>query len=360
MDDTFEKLYKRITAYINNSSEEILSGNVIDFTFYDGNYLSSPSGIEYTLIDLHNEPDIVKIVDYDNEYSEDNLDDILMHSIAGNQTIKLYGKVGYIALYLIYINEDKLLIDAENLKNICLQNLADKFNKLYNPTYNFFDNKNIDELLNIESLIKEIDLKQRLKAWIDLFEDMMKIPNDYIIDCMKYMALPIQKVLFKQTFDTIILSYNIYNNNYDDEIDLLDDNKIVKYLKEMYKISTINEWIIFLKKLIENSPLDIMKIFMYCDVEFICVFLNVKYPLSSGKIFTNIFRISESKYFKYINDKYYELSIAVYDQDNKKKYICKSYVYDKYLNIIGYKIYKNIGPDRKILEYDLTGNLISS
>ena len=334
MDRMLDKMYKYISVQLNhniNNNVYILDLNLID------NFSGLVSMESYLLSSNNNNHKIFK----SNEWIISSKD-ILINSLMGINTINKYGELGFMALLLIYMDDNDKEIFGEEIESLqikCMKISANKINMM-------ISRNNLVALKNLDILIKKFNPKDKLNKWLNLLKTLEYISN--IESIIEYMKKPIQLVLFKEVHikNNRYIKHYIYYSDYDKIIDNLNTKlyDLAPYVKDIYKIKTIKEWINYINKLLVLPSLYIITLFMLIDYNFAYVFLNLQLKqlnrIERFKIMN--LKIYSKKLYLKTNGKYYEERIAFYNFNNN--YIPtneKVWIYNKNLDIIGYKM-KNI------------------
>lgn len=352
--DSILKTYYRfiigqLQKYSKTHSKQILEGFVIDFTFNDGQEEWLPS--EIWACDIKISPE-GKIEDVGIPGSLYGYDTIFMESIVGASTIEKYDMDGFLALLIIFINEDLVMKNGslpEKKPNYLsqLEILAKKFNTMCSKTHNIKDFRNGEGELDLPKLVSELQPKKKIKEWMNFLISVSAIRDFHkmIEKCAMYMKENIQLVFFKSIVnsDGMIISYQ---KNYDVIIDMaaskIDMCGLDKYIKEIYKLSTIPLWINFLVRLVELDNEDILYIFFSIDPIFRHIFFGI--PIISYGWEICKLAIESKKCRCLIKDRYYDKSIEIYHPE-QNKYECVKWLYDKDLNQTGYVISDYINDD---------------
>ena len=159
----------------------------------------------------------------------------------------------------------------------------------------------------------------------------------------------IQKVFFKRTIQSNGSVIITYQKNYDDviDIDTIGDNDrnmylstVISYIKEIYKITTMAEWLNFLISISKLNELDIIIIFSHIDPIFGNVFLGLPNRPCGKEI--NLLNIESIKYYHLVKDKYYEKNMIIYCPNRIVDYKLVKWIYDENLKRTGHTIKKYV------------------
>ncbi|XWV24745.1 putative ORFan [Tupanvirus deep ocean] len=349
-----------VTKYLKNSNEitKFLTGYVVDFSLFQNTINHNFCYIWVVKIFLDADGSLKKVCE---ENKINNYEIIIMRSIVGAETIKQYGIDGFLALLIMYINEDHMenVVPVDSLVTICKKNLANKFNMLRNDiVYYISGNTQCTEIDYYELAIR-FEPKKILDKWINLFIELTSnLPDSVIEDSIKYMNQSIQMIFFKKINDVDDTTVIHYKSNFDDVINDMQKQFNVRELsiiESILKINTIDKWIDVLKELILLNDDDIMRIFIQIQPKFANVFFGIDVNLKRLLKFTVLTR----KDFVLIKGKLYDKHMEIHNIGSVTLTTI-TWKYDKDLNCIGYDILENDNNNRtRIKCFDVNNNLIS-
>lgn len=292
--------------------------------------------------------------------------EMIMFSIAGPGTVEKYGKDGFMALFIVFINDYDLeeICKIETLVMLTERTVANKFNRLVN------DNNSLSIKISMNSYEQSgINPKIQIEKWIRLLDSIVTIlPGEQFERCVPYIKSSIQKVLFKKKItarlsriDTTIFSTNIVENIA--KCDLNED--LQQCIIKMYQISSIEEWLKFLRQLIILDNHFITLLFFTISPDFAGIFLDINIK---SLCMSDMTKYSVAKYFRFyscltirairINDVLYEISQSSPIGSGKRT--SKKWIYDKNLDLMGYEITTpGFNSNREVIVYDLNDNVLS-
>ena len=341
-------IVNNLCKYFKENSEVISEGFIVDFYFRNAIKEWEPSDISASNIKLS-----LGVVENISEAgSLYNYEDIFMKSIVGANTVEKYGIDGFLALLIIFIDEKYLLETKkiEPLYILCSKLLAEKFNKMYSTR--IYD-VNIKNNYDSHRLVLELQLKKKIKDWIDLIQSIINLPEEIIQDCAMYFSENIQKVFFKRIIQSDNCTIITYQKNYDDVIDasIIGENirnmylsKVISYIKEIYKIITMSQWLDFLISIFKLNEVDILIIFFHIDPIFRNVFFGLQNNFCNKEI--SFLHIESIKHLCLIKDKYYEKNMTIYCPNQTSEYKLVKWTYDENLKQTGHRIKKYVNKIR--------------
>lgn len=330
-----------------DSNEAILEGFIVNFSFSDDAESWEPSDIWASKVKLTSTGDVKKIgfagavKEFGFARSLYNYDDIIMNSIVGAETVKEHGIDGFLALLIIFIHEDLMLEtkEIEPLGVLCLKELVkvDKFNKMCGRKFcDIWLNRCHESFLN--DLVLELEPKKKIGKWIEIFTEISHVPDEIIQSAAMYMTNELQTVLFKKIVQKDEVT--TYQTNYDDIIDNVSENVdmlgLDVYIKEIFKIITITQWLDFLTKISELDEINMMSIFISIDTVFRYVFFGLFDQDFCGNVICKL-KIESTKRLCFVKGKYYDDTMSIRHPDGCGSNIM-TWNYDKNLNQLGYTI----------------------
>jgi hypothetical protein len=345
----FMSILKKMEVFINNHIENakgdflFQKGSVVNFSFE--NFASEPSVISIDAIYVSNE-------DLNKESDSFDRNLIMMKSIIGRGTINEYGIDGFMALLIIYIHDDQLLMDPDNLLTICAKTIAVQFNKMAGVKFK------ITKICGGTG--NDIGARNSINRWIIFLKKMKAIPLEQLMQATKYMEKSVQEALFKYRAlykrDMITTFYTDYHDEKFNELErITGTNFLVPYIKEIYKATTIDEWIECLEKLAKLNDSDIAVAILTFDPCFGKVLLNTTIIEAGNQKF--ILTIFSKAWMPEIRGIRYEQIIDFRDVMGNNLY-SRKWIYNVNFEKIGYKIFTVTTGIENI--YDMDGKLLET
>ncbi|XWV24743.1 putative ORFan [Tupanvirus deep ocean] len=369
-EDIIQKYHKFIIIFLTSckiNKQPLTTGYVIDFIFDNNKKHTQPSTMNayqfttsQTIVFYY--IDNQAIVDVDPLFEHET---IFMESIVGNKTIEKYGIDGFLALLIIFINEDNILLkyNVDSLFVLCQKNLAKKFNSMCsNLDYLFYDECNLPFGINHRNLSGMIKPKEFIKKWINFLEPMLSLPNALVVDSIKYINKRIQMVFFKEIRTKNDKQISNFITDYDNIIDRLvldypHDKELFENVRIIFKLKELKDWHEYLQKLILMDNSFIIKVLFSIDKDFSYVLLNVNIDNCFVDLFT--LKIKTRKIYVPIKGNLYP-SITQIDDIDDIKTTTVNWHYDKNLNVSGYDLTEYLHSDGSeiIRSYDADDNLL--